>query len=89
MAYSGADEIVKKITADGYEITTIYKRENGIINVNCCDGWSNDNVRIICDNENVELLPVTEDFYYEEGIIKPALIPDIATYCAYSAPTGN
>ena len=79
-AYNGADEIIRKITEDGYEITTIYKRENGILNVNCCNGWSNANVRIIYDNENVELLPVTEDFYYEEGIIKPALIPDIATY---------
>lgn len=80
LTYEGSNEIVKKIAEDGYEITSIYKRKNGIMNVNCCNGWDNANVRVIYDNENVELLPVTEDFYYEGGIIKPALIPDIATY---------
>lgn len=80
MAYSGANEIIKKIEDDGYEITPIYKRKNGIINVNCCDGWNNANVRMVYDDVSVELLPVTEGFYYEAGIIYPALIPEIATY---------
>lgn len=80
LAYEGSNEIIKRIEEDGYEITSIYKRKNGIMNVNCCDGLSNANVRIAYDDKNVESLPVTEDYYYEEGIIKPALIPDIATY---------
>lgn len=90
-AYSGADEIIKKIQGDGFAITTIYKRKNGIININCCDGWSNNNVSVTYDNDKVELLPVMEEYhyeegivikenYYQEGIIKAALIPEIATY---------
>lgn len=80
LTYEGSNEVGKKIAEDGYEITSIYKRKNGIMNVNCCDGWSNSNIRMVYDDKNIELLPVTEDFYYEEGIIKPALIPEIATY---------
>lgn len=72
LTYEGSNEVVKKIAEDGYEITSIYKRKNGIMNVNCWDGWSNSNIRMVYDDKNIELLPVTEDFYYEEGIIKPA-----------------
>lgn len=77
--YSGSNVILQKISEDGFYITSIYKRQNGIININCCDGWSNANVRVILENEN-EVSPFAEEYYYEEGIIKAALIPEIATY---------
>lgn len=77
--YHGSDAILNQISKDGFDITTIYKRDNGIININCCDGQSNKNVRVLLEGEDVKVLPVTED-YYEEGIIKQALIPEIATY---------
>ncbi len=35
LTYEGSNEVVKKIAEDGYEITSIYKRKNGIMNVNC------------------------------------------------------
>lgn len=79
-AYNGSEDILQKIVEDGFDITSIFKRENGIININCCDGWSNCNIRITLADKRVELAPITEGSYYEEGIIKKALIPDIATY---------
>lgn len=78
--YSGADDILDKISADGYEITSIYRRENGIININCCDGYWNKNVRIFLEEDHVTVFPITENYFYQEGIIEPALIPSIATY---------
>lgn len=78
--YEGSDNILKQINEDGYDIISIFKRQNNIININCCDGWSNSNVRVLLENNNVKVLPITEGYFYEEGIIKQALIPQIATY---------
>ena len=78
--YNGAGDILAQIAADGYEVTSIYQRKNGIININCCDGIWNKNVRVAYTDENVEVSPVTEGYFYEEGIIKPALNTEIATY---------
>ena len=78
--YEGADEILAQIAADGNEVTSIYQRKNGIININCCDGTWNKNVRVVYTDGNVEVSPVTEGYFYEEGIIKPALNTEIATY---------
>ena len=79
--YKGAESILSKIAEDGYDITSIYKRGNGIININCCDGHNNVNVRVLLENQNVKVFPLIEEtFFYEEGIMKSALIPQIATY---------
>ena len=80
LQYQGAEEILSQIAADGYEVTTIYQRKNGIININCCDGVSNKNVRTVYRDGYVEVSPVTEGYYYEDGIIKPALNMEIATF---------
>lgn len=79
-AYSGADTILQRITGDGYEVSSILERQNGIININCCDGVNNSNVRVSLENEKVVAYPIEEDYFYEGGIIKEALIPKIATY---------
>ena len=78
--YNGADGILAQIAADGYEVTSIYQRKNGIININCCDGIWNKNVRVVYTDGNAEVSPITEGYFYEEGIIKPALNTEIATY---------
>lgn len=75
-SYNNADTILKKISEDGFYIASIYKRQNGIININCCDGWNNCNLRVIFENGSVE---VEKDFY-ESGIIRAAMVPEIATY---------
>lgn len=80
LQYQGSEEILSQIAADGYEVTTIYQRKNGIININCCDGVSNKNVRTVYRDGYVEASPVTEGYYYEDGIIKPALNMEIATF---------
>ena len=80
LEYDGAENILEKILKDGYEITSIYKRQNSIININCCDEHYNRNVRILVKNKSVEVFPITESGFYESGIIKPALISSIATY---------
>lgn len=77
--YNGADSILNRITTDGYDIISIYQRGNGIININGCDGYTNVNVRIILEDNNVNVLWDGE-YFYEPGIIKPALIPQLATY---------
>lgn len=79
-SYDGAEAILDQINQDGYEIVSIYKRQNGIININCCDGEFNTNVKVLLENGKLEELPVAEGCFYEWGIIKPALIPEIATY---------
>lgn len=79
--YSGASSILDKITIDGYNITSIYKRGNNIININCCDGYNNVNLRVMLENNNVQVFQGGEEtFSYEAGIIKPALVPQIAIY---------
>lgn len=80
LAYEGAGQILEQIEADGYEVVSIYQRKNGIININCCDGIWNRNVRAVYSDGKVEVSPITEGYYYEEGIIKPALNEEIATY---------
>ena len=77
--YNGADRIVDKILKDGFDIMSIYKRQNGIININCCDGYNNVNLTVFFENKNV-----SAENFYEEGIIKAALIPKIATYIVES-----
>ena len=80
LEYDGAETILEKILKDGYEITSIYKRQNNIININCCDEYYNQNVRVLLKDECVQSFPIGEKGFYESGIIKPALIPSIATY---------
>lgn len=80
LQYDGADSIINTILADGYDITTIYRRANRIININCCDGYCNKNVRVLLKKGSVSVFPVEEYSDYQEGIIKQALVPEIATY---------
>ena len=87
--YNGSKEILKKISEDGYDITTIYKRQNGIININCFDGYNFSNVRVILEDNEVKVFPVTEDYFYEGGIIRESLIPEIATYSKVSINSIN
>lgn len=80
LQYDGADSIINTILSDGYDISTIYRRANRIININCCDGYCNKNVRVLLKKGSVSVFPVEEYSNYQEGIIKQALVPEIATY---------
>lgn len=80
LKYDGAEIILERISEDGYKITSIYKRQNNIIHINCCDESYYKNVRVLLNNEQVASFPITEDKFYEDGIIKSALVPEIATY---------
>ena len=80
LAYEGADAIIAKIKGDGYYLGTIYRRANGIININCGDDEYNLNVRVVVEGERAEVSPVDAGFeFYEEGVIHPALT-NLAVY---------
>ncbi|MCD8130155.1 MAG: hypothetical protein LUE16_02570 [Lachnospiraceae bacterium] len=81
LVYEGAEDILEAIKGDGYRITSIYLRKNGIININGSDGERNVNVRVKYENGAVEVYPLENGYgYYEEGIIYEAMLPEIATY---------
>ncbi len=81
LEYEGAADILETIRGDGYSITSIYFRKNGIININGSDGERNVNVRVKYENGAVEVYPLENGYgYYEEGVIYEAMLPEIATY---------
>lgn len=79
----GTEKIINDIIIEGYEIDSIYYRENGIININFSladnDSIRYKNITLRCKQAGFEVVP---SMYgkYNEGIYQSAMIPAIATY---------
>lgn len=85
----GAEEILNKIKTEGYTITNIFYRENGIININYNDSETNRNATLLLENGSITMLEAysmeqTDELAKSDyqGIYVEAVVPEIATYPA-------
>ncbi len=81
----GATEILEEFLTDEYEVTIVYYRRNGIININRLDPLYDESGSVLHAGENSYVtLRITENGIVVEevapGIYKAALIPEIADY---------
>ena len=84
LKFTGADNILKQIKAEGGTVKNILYRENHIININYqTDQGMNRYVSLKYDDTSVSVLQESDG----SGIYLKALLPDIATYPAGTPPT--
>ena len=94
LTYKGAKEIIENIQDQGYSVTNLYYRANGVINVNLTDGEINRNVTLKIAGDSIEIInPYTMeqasdwDESDQGGIYNKALVGEIAVY-PDAFPTG-
>lgn len=81
----GAAELLDDLLTEEYEVTTVYYRGNGIININRLAGIYDENSSMFYGGENSYItLRITENGIVVEevasGVYSAALIPEIADY---------
>lgn len=87
----GAQEVLSKIADEGWAVTAIMYRKNGIININCAEEYNFYNVTLKLEGNRVSIVDANEanDYEYEDtevqhssygGTYLEARYPEIAVY---------